>query len=186
MGLDLLTRRGAPVRRALAAIGLGLALAAAPRPVAGAEEEAVKAAFVYKFLSFVEWPEEAEGDGPVAVCLLGAPEVGAALEAIRGRHDVEGRPLTLRRIQEPSSAADCHALFLGAEVGDALASLLPELAGLPVLTVSDVDGFVEQGGMIGLQRRAGRLRFEVNRAPARRAGLTLSARLLRLAAEVRR
>lgn len=186
MGLDLLRAARRPSCAGIASLALALALVAWPAlRSAAADEDAVKAAFVYRFLRFVRWPEGALGEGPVRLCVLGAPAVGEALEAIRARHAVDGRPLALRRLPAPARASGCHVVFVGAEAEAQLPELLGALGRRPVLTVGDLPGFAGQGGMIGLLQAGGRLRFAIDRGAAERAGLGLSARLLRLATEVR-
>jgi hypothetical protein len=169
------------------AVALGLsAWALAPPAAAQPTEDEVKAALLYNFTRFVDWPAGAfpERDAPFVFCLLGDPsfgvEVGAAVAAKRR----DGRPIELRQASELSELDDCHLLFVGRSERARLAEILAALRQLPVLTVGDSDEFVGGGGMIGLVLRRNRVRFEIDHAAAERVGLAISSRLLDLAERV--
>jgi len=159
----------------LGLLGWSGAVAAAP------DESAVQAAFVLNFAKFTEWPPAhlSARQGVMLLCQFGVrDELMQAFRALEGR-SLQGVPIQWRKVIRLDEARACHVLFI-AEPG---VSLVP-LGGLPVLTVSDLPGFVQQGGVIGLVRQSGRLRFEVNRSAAQAAGLRLSADLLSLAMTV--
>lgn len=161
-----------------------LALAGAvgtDRAMAAPDESAVQAAFVLNFAKFTDWPSAGlpQRQGAMQLCQFGDREALAlAFRALEGR-PLQGAPVQWRRVGRSDDIRGCHVLFV-AEPGLPLAGL----GGLPVLTVSDLPGFAPQGGVIGLVRQSGRLRFEVNRSAAQAAGLRLSADLLSLAMHV--
>jgi hypothetical protein len=148
---------------------------------AAPDESAVQAAFVLNFAKFTEWPPAnlSGRQGGMLLCQFGVrDELMQAFRALEGR-PLQGVPIQWRKVTRLEEARGCHVLFI-AEPGLSLVSL----GALPVLTVSDLPGFAQQGGVIGLVRQSGRLRFEVNRGVAQAAGLRLSADLLSLAMTV--
>ncbi len=187
-------------RRALLAAALSLcaaALAASPSalPSGAAHASAahaaaapygeyeVKAAFIYNFARFVEWPPEAF-DGPAAslgVCLLGADQFGGALEGALQGKSVHGRSLEVRRLRGEERVQSCNILFVAASEADRLRSLLLRLGDAPILTVGESSDFARAGGIINFVLEENRVRFEVNAGAAERAGLRISSKLLGLA-----
>jgi len=148
---------------------------------AAPDESAVQAAFVLNFARFTEWPPSGTPGklGAMQLCQFGVREdLAQAFRALEGR-PLQGAPIQWRKVSRIDEVRGCHVLFV-AESGLSLT----QLAGLPVLTVSDLPGFAQQGGVIGLVRQSGRLRFEVNRGVAQAAGLRLSVDLLSLAMSV--
>ena len=148
---------------------------------AAPDESAVQAAFVLNFAKFTEWPPAGQParQSAMQLCQFGVrDELTQAFRALEGR-SLQGAPIQWRKVSRLDEARGCHVLFV-AEAGLSLV----QLGGLPVLTVSDLPGFAQQGGVIGLVRQSGRLRFEVNRGVAQSAGLRLSADLLSLAMTV--
>ena len=163
------------LRWAAAACVLSLPVAAA-----GPSEYEVKAAFLFNFSKFVEWPEKAfAGPGsPIAICVLGENPFGTLLEdAVRGKQ-VNGRDLEVRDV---TSAAGCHVVFVGAAESARDAEVFARLADQPVLTVSDAETAAARGAIIGLTLEENRVRFEVNLVAARKAGVKLSSQLLKVA-----
>jgi len=162
----------------------GCALAPVTQAVAQAAvtEAQAKAGFVLNFARYVEWPERAFSarEAPVLLCLLGRDEVAAALAALDGRQ-VQGRPIAIRRLANSDEARSCQVLFIAESEARRLALTLRAVAGQPVLTVSDADGFIDAGGAIGIVRSEGRLQFEINRLALEQAQLKASSNLLRLA-----
>ena len=148
-----------------------------------ASETNVKSAFLYKFTHFAEWPPEAMGrrGGPIAMCVMGRDELAEVLEhAVEGRK-ARDRPLVVRRVDDSDAAAGCHLLFIGWSDAKRIDRILGALASQPILTVGDVQGFARRGGMINLGLEGNRMRFEINRGAAERAGIHLSSQLLKLA-----
>lgn len=147
-------------------------------------EHEVKAAYLFRFLSFIEWPAQsfAGPDAPLVIGVLGAGEVRASLEAaVRGR-SVQGRPVMVRALKEGERPAGLHMVF----VGRAAASQIARLAGAPaLLIVGESEGALEHGAMVNFVLVDGRLRFEVAPEQAERRGVRISSRMLAVAQAVR-
>jgi YfiR/HmsC-like len=165
---------------------LALLLAAAWAATADAPkatENDVKAAYLYNFGKFVKWPG-APGD-QFPICVFGHDPFGALLDATVAGEKIEGKPVVARRIRSPQEATACRVLFIGDSERNQFQKVLDD-AGKGVLTVSDIRGFARHGGMIEFVKQQNRIRFEVNLAVARRAGLVLSSELLKVASAVHR
>jgi hypothetical protein len=149
------------------------------------DEYRLKAAFVYRFPQFVEWPAAALQDAPTLdICVLPPNPFGSELEHLVAGESFAGRPLRVRMVSGPEGLAGCHALFAGAR-GERTTAVLKKVAGLPVLTVGETERFLDDGGIISLKMVERRVRFEVSVTNARRAGLRINAQLLNLAVAVR-
>lgn len=161
----------------IAALPLSSAAIAQPLPEAQA-----KAAFVLNFARYVEWPEQifASRTSPMTICIIGRDTLGPALTALESR-EIQGRPVKTRRLLYTEEANGCHLVFVSESEERHLAQTLHTLAGQPLLTVSDIDGFIDAGGAIGIVRGEARLQFEINRSALDQAKLKASSLLLRLA-----
>jgi hypothetical protein len=147
-------------------------------------EYQVKAAFVYNFIKFVEWPaDRAPAAGDVRLCVLGKVPVMASFEELRGQ-EVAGRRLIVTELQELNGAGACQVLFVAPSLSRRLPDVLAAVAGRPVLTIGDTDGYAEKGIMINMYLENKRVRFEINASAARAAGLGISAKLMGLAVSV--
>jgi hypothetical protein len=172
-----------------ASIALAATFIAAPESAAGdgadlASNVAVKAAFIYNFAKFAEWPALPSG-ASIVVCAVGDDGIAAALvDTVRGQN-IGGHALEVRRPTDRSSWRACHLLFIADAEARRSADALHEIKTLPVLTVSDGTGFSQAGGIIELYVEGGRMRFAINVDAADRSGLHLSSRLLGLAKVVR-
>ncbi|MES2296751.1 MAG: YfiR family protein [Pseudomonadota bacterium] len=158
-------------------VGTGAHVSAAPVP-----EEQLKAAFVFNFAVFTEWPQEALGAGaPIVLCA--APN-NALLPALSQLNDklVNGHRIALREIG--ASARACHVLVLGQLDREHWGKIRRELAGATVLTVSDDRAISADGVVIALSVEHARVGFDVDMSAARGARLNLSSKLLRLARSV--
>lgn len=164
-----------------------LALLLATSPVLGQHlENRVKAAYLYNFLLFVNWPETAPAADPQTpwrVCVLGETGLAEALQPMAGRR-ARGRPVELEPLHDTASLAGCQVVFLAASSATRLPDVVAAARGDAVLTVSDAPGFAQRGGMIGFVLHDGRIRIEVNLAAARQAGLEISSKLLEVALRV--
>ena len=169
------------VRSAALALLAALALAA-PAWAQQAQEYEVKAAFLYKFPAFVEWP--AQKPGPFVIAVAGAPDVAEELERLAKGHTINAHPIVVKPLAEGESAAGANVLFVGRDSGR-LARLAAAVAGTPVLVVSEAPGALDQGSMINFVVSEDRVRFEVAVDAAERAGLRISPRLLAVAIDVR-
>jgi hypothetical protein len=153
---------------------------------ASSEEYRLKAAFVYRFPQFVEWPAPAlDGHESITICVLRPNPFGAVLRELIADVTLNGRPLAIRDIDGPSAVSGCHVVFVPGRSIAAAKAVLKAVGDLPVLTVGESSGFLDEGGVISLQVIDRRVRFEVSATAAERVGLRLSSQLLRLAARVR-
>lgn len=173
-----------PIRFWLGAILSALLLPPASILADTGEVDAIKAGFILNFIKYTSWPATTLNGHDLLICGISGQSLSGKLETLSGRR-VLGRGIQVLSPTRPSEWTNCHVLFIAAEERHRLETVLRVLAQAPVLTVSDAPGFTEEGGMIGLKPRAGRLRFEINQDAARRAGLVLSSQLLKLADAVR-
>ena len=150
-----------------------------------ADEYRLKAAFLYRFAEFVEWPPEAWTDRDhVEICALAPAPFAHALREMIGSERLRGRAVAIREIDAGDPIETCHLLF--ASGGPNLwRPALRRVANLPVLTVGDGDTFLDDGGVIQLRTLDHRVRFEISMSAAQHSRLRLSSQLLRLALEVR-
>jgi hypothetical protein len=149
-------------------------------PAAPPTEYQLKAAFLLNFARYVEWPAAKLGAGsPIRICVLGRDPFGGALVAHDGRQ-AQGHDVRVRAIDTVEQAGECHVLFVTESEERRVASILRSAAGKSVLTVSDIDGFAEAGGAVGLFNDDDRVRFDINLGTLQRDGLKASAQLLRL------
>jgi hypothetical protein len=149
-------------------------------------EYEVKAAYLINFIKFVEWPDSAfqSAEDTLVLCVVGNDPIEVALEKFNGK-TVSGKVLDIRKVADPASMGRCHILFVGESEKGKVDKVLGALKKLPVLTVSDIDGFARRGGAIGFVREKSNIRFEINDESAGNAGLTLNAKLLYLGKIVR-
>jgi hypothetical protein len=159
-------------------------LAAAGAVPPGNSEYQVKAAFLYNFLKFVDWPAEGAGSGST-ICLgvLGRDPFDDALEAVKGRV-AKGRKVTVVHFRSIEEVKGCELLFVSASESGRLPQILKIAQNFRMLTVADHKGFCEAGGMINLVSVNNRVGFEVNIAAAYRAKLRISSHLLKIARTV--
>jgi hypothetical protein len=154
-------------------------------PPADAEtpsEYQVKAAFLYKFARFIEWPAASFADtaSPLIIGILGKDPFGPMLDqAIAGKL-VKGRPLQVVRFSRLDQPPRCHILFVGQRAEPDLAQLFALLGNRSVLSVGDSEDFAQAGGMIRLLVSGQHVLFEINTEAAQRAGLKISSQLLKL------
>ena len=148
-------------------------------------EYMIKAAFLYNFAKYTDWPAQAftSADAPLRFCILGRDPFGPALDIIKGKR-VQDHPLEIRLLSRSAVAATCHILFVSASETDRLPLILGYLRHRPVLTVSDTPGFVKAGGIINLTKVGNKVRFEINREVVQASRLTLRSQLLGLAVGV--
>lgn len=168
--------------RAGGACLLGLALCASP--IARADtvaEYRLKAAFLFNFASFTEWPDSL-GD-TLTVCVHGEDPFGASLDGIAGK-PIGKRTTAVRRTLSADGLNGCDVVFVTQPVISNLPRIFDQLAQRPVLVVADSPGATQRGVMLNMETSGGKVSFAANLSAARRHGLNLSARLLSLATEV--
>ena len=148
-----------------------------------APEYQVKAAFLYNFAKFVEWPSQVfpGPTTPFRICVLGRDPVGDALTSIVQGKSISGHAILSSQVQSPAEARSCHVLFLSQSDSENLKQGLDRLRDLPILTVGDSADFLALGGMINFVLEQDRVRFEINLAAAERHHLKLSSKLLAVA-----
>ena len=184
----------APARGRAARIAAGIVLVAmlipggAPSFARGepAPEYVVKAAFLYNFAKFVEWPADAFAGpaSPIVFIVFGEDPFGDALKSLKGK-TANGRPIVVRYAANLGELERCHLLFVSASSIALLPKILQATNGWNVLTVGDVDGFARDGGTINLVNEERRIGIEINMEAAQRTRLQISSKLLGLAKIVR-
>ncbi|MEW5888770.1 MAG: YfiR family protein [Pseudomonadota bacterium] len=159
-----------------------LALAALPAGAQPVPEYELKAAFVYNFVQFTEWPADSPWDSSptLNLCVSASSPLSSALYALNDRA-IRGRRLAVRFVGSYDALPGCHVLFLDAADRPRLAQIRKSLAGAAVLTISDDSDIIRDGVVIGLGLLDNnRMGFEVNLQAMRQARLTISSKLLRL------
>jgi len=146
-------------------------------------EYQVKAAFLFNFAKFVEWPSGAfaTDHSPISICILGDNPFGGSLEKAVFGQSANGRPLMTRQVASPKEAGDCQMVFVSPSEQNHFTQIIGNLQGKSVLTVADSDAFAEQGGMIQFYIDNHRVRFEVNVNACTNAHLKVSSKVLALA-----
>lgn len=175
------------ILRAIAlALMLGLSVGGNAATKAPGEYE-VKAAFLYNFIAFTEWPEATfeNTTSPIVIGVLGKDPFGSALDKIMNGERVKDRSLIVWHITRLEDANRCQILFISASESGQTNDIIRQLRTQPVLTVSDIPGFAEAGGMVGFTT-ADTVKLVINQEALRTAHLSLSAKILRLARLVER
>lgn len=182
--------------RAAHLIGIGLMVglvatgpaSAVPTPRPGGEvneqlpEYDVKAAYLFNFAKFVEWPESAfpDADAPLRLCVFGFDPFGDALAGLAGK-SIHERRLVIERVRQPERTDTCHVLFVARQESHRAAALFRQLTDSTVLTVTESENPEEPRGIINLVMRDNRILFQIAPGAAERRALRISSRLLQLA-----
>jgi hypothetical protein len=165
-------------------VTLALLLAIAPATTGAAadtaSDAAVKAAFLFNFAKFTEWPALAPG-APIIACVASDDDIASALVTIVRGEAIGGHPIVVWRREDDALWEGCHVLYVAEGAIRHFASVVPGIRSKPMLTVSAGHGFSQQGGMIELYVENGRLRFAINIDSVEHSGLRISSRLLSLA-----
>ena len=148
----------------------------------------VKAAYLYNFAKFIEWPDNAFDDekAPLVIGILGDDPFGTILDSTVKAKNVAKHPVKIRRLrwnkrEDRAALKDCHILFISRSEQSRLDKILAALKEHPVLVVSGIRDFARDGGMVGFVLEKGRIAFEINREALEKAKLKASSRLLKLA-----
>ncbi|TFW28547.1 YfiR family protein [Massilia arenosa] len=162
--------------------------AQSPATSAAALERSVKAAFLYKFLGYAEFPATAFADGtaPVVIGVAGSDEMAGELTRIVAGRTVNGRPIAVRSLREPEAAVGVHLLFLAGTDGARVGRWLRAAPQQPMLVVSEAPDGLPQGSVINFNIIDERVRFDVSLDAADRWNVKLSSRLLTVAHQVRK
>lgn len=160
-----------------------LMMAAWPLAPANAQDaiysaDRVKAAFIYHFSTYVNWPEPVAANGEFTIAVLGADDVATELEQFVPGHAIQGRPMSVRRLRSVDELGSEEVLFVGADRNSRLPEYLEVVESRPVLVVTDVPDGLHQGAMINFRVVDSRVRFEISQRAAESVGLELSSRLL--------
>lgn len=146
-------------------------------------EYQIKAAFLYNFAKFVEWPAHAfkEARPTMTLCVLGDDPFGTTLDQTVDGKTVAGKKMVVARFEGLQNLAACHLLFISSSERNRLAKTLDAVTGSNVLTIGDTERFAQQGVMINFYVEENKVRFEINQHAAELAGLKISSKLLNLA-----
>ncbi len=150
-------------------------------------EQQVKAAFLFNFIKFVEWPASAFADrnSPLVIGIIGDDPVGRELAQSFQNKSINGRDLVLRQLAWPGEIRGVHILLLCASEAKSASAVLAGIKGIPVLTIGETDRFGRQGGIINFYIEENKVRFEINIDAAEKARLKISSQLLSLAKIIR-
>jgi hypothetical protein len=140
----------------------------------------VKAAFLYNFARYVDWPQD-RVVGSFVITVLGEDPFGPSLDEVLDGKTLEGRPIVLRRVARAEDAGGSQILFIADSESERLRSILDYLGGQAILTVGETAQFADGGGVIGFRLEDDRVRLDVNLSAAQRSGLRISSELLKLA-----
>jgi hypothetical protein len=148
-----------------------------------ATEYQVKAAFLYNFAKFVEWPDDAfaKSGGTFIIGVVGDDPFGSDLDDVVSGKSIDGHRIEIRRFHNAGDLRTSHILFICRSERSQIGPILRRVGNAPTLTVADTDGFLGRGGMINFLIEDSKVRFEINPSPAHRAGLKISSKLLQLA-----
>jgi hypothetical protein len=148
-------------------------------------ESQVEAAYLYNFGKFITFPpNRAANSDPFSICIIGTDPFGESLDATVRGESINGKKITVQRLMKMQHAETCSILFVSSSEESHLPAIVAPAKTLGLLTVSDMKGFAERGGIIQLVRQQDRIRFEVNLAAAQESHLTLSSELLKVAVRV--
>lgn len=143
----------------------------------------LKTVFLLRFGSFAEWPQEhpVGAAEPFVIGILGSDPFGGRLDRAVQGETIDGHPIHVQRFRHLSEVRDCSILFISSSEANQLPAILAALRGRPVLTVSDIEGFAQAGGMVQFYTQQNRVRLRVNLDAVRDTRLTISSKLLRAA-----
>jgi len=152
------------------------------------KEYQIKAAFLFNFAQFVQWPESAFPDAgaPFCIGILGDDPFGGVLEDTIQGETINHHKLTVRHAQRFEDLENCQMIFICKSEESRLSGIFSKIDSKPILTVSEIDGFAENGGAINFYLQGNKVRFEINPGFAQRGGLKISSQLLSLGKVVAR
>jgi hypothetical protein len=174
------------VRRRGGAVLAALLLCASTGGAQNVTESSLKAAFIYSFAKFTEWPQDVlPTTGPFTACVLGDSPIRDALERTVKDRQLSGRGVSVLLVQFDGNLRSCHLLYVSGVTPTQIAAIVAAVKGAPVLTISDVDSFAQQGGIAQMFVENGKMRFDLNLEVAKLSRLQLSSKLIVLAARVK-
>jgi hypothetical protein len=143
----------------------------------------IKAAFIYNFAQFTQWPDSAftSSDSPFVLAFIGDSDLGPALSRVLQGKSIAGHPIVLKHLDSPGEISGCHLLFIPDSEESHLDDIFNAVGNQPILTVGETAKFMQAGGIIRFFIADGRIRFEIDPDAADKAALRLSSRLMSLA-----
>jgi hypothetical protein len=148
-----------------------------------APEYQIKAAYLYNFAKFIQWPNEG-AESSLNLCVIGENPFGDMLEKTVAGKAVRGLPLNVRGVSLDQEIDGCHLAFVPRSEADSIPRILDRISGTSVLTIGESEEFAKRGGVIELVEKGGSVRFLINRTAASNAHLTVSSQLLKLASGI--
>jgi hypothetical protein len=145
------------------------------------KEYQLKAAFLFNFTQFVEWPNNtfSNAKGPIVIGILGEDPFGSYLDELVQGEEVNGRPLIVQRYHSTEEIKQCHILFIN--LPKTTKQVISSLKGKNILSVGETANFIKEGGMIKFSMEDNKIHFQINPEEAKEEGLVISSKLLRLA-----
>lgn len=171
-----------PFKRFFTILALFLVVSCALAQAVTLNEYQIKSGFLYQFTKFIEWPQAALPAHSFTICVLGDDPFGSALDQLQ-EEKVKDRSVVVRRVKE-GGVDGCQLLFISQSEKGRLSKIFESLKGKNILTVSDLDDFLDRGGIIHFLIKNNKIRFEINYKNARAAGIQISSKLLNLAYRV--
>ncbi len=150
-------------------------------------EYTLKAVYMWRLPSFIEWPHEAEirdGSKPFVVSVIGLNPFGGKLEELASKRMISNQKVIIRHISDTDEIKDAHILFIGKLEETEMEKVLSCTLDSPILTISDLEGASEKGVIVNFRIIKNKLGFEINETAAHRSGLVISSRLLRIATRI--
>jgi len=144
------------------------------------KEYQIKAAFLFNFAQFVDWPTLTNSDTPFQIGVLGENPFGSALEETVQGETIKNHKIAIVQARSVADLKNCQMIFISKSEKKHIPKILSELNSSSILTVSELDGFTEDGGIINFYLDGRKVRFEINPTAARREGLKISSQLLSL------
>ena len=184
LGNDRLLKAIASQRAVFSALLLVTALRLDAAEVTGklVREYDLKAAFLFNFAQFVEWPSEvfADDNAPIVIGILGDDPFGPVLDRIIEGETIKNRKLIVKRSRRIQDLKTCHVLFISKSEKNRIGQILTSLDDTSIFTVGEIEGFARRGGITNLFLQGNKVRFEINMEAAKRRGLKISGQLLAL------
>ena len=146
-------------------------------------EYKLKAAFLYNFTRFVEWPENAFSSttSPVIIGIIGEDPFGAFIDELVSNEKIGNRSIIIRRFKGVTDIANCHILYICYQQTEKIAAVLSTASNKGILTIADAPPFTRMGGMVQFYTDKNKIRMQINNGAAKRAGLNISTKLLSVA-----
>jgi hypothetical protein len=157
--------------------GILLAAQCASAQETGPTENQIKAAFLYNFAKFIEWPADM---AVLNLCIFGDDHFGRDIDDLE-RKTAAGKILSVERIKSVQEVKQCRILFISSLENERLDSILTAAQDLNILTVGDTEGYAERGVIINFYKERNKIRFEINKDAAERSGVKISSKLFGLA-----